>query len=302
MKFSIWPGSAAPYDQIEKLALHAEKTGWDGLWIADHFMPNRDDDNTGPTGEAWTILAALSAKIPRIRLGTLVTGNTYRHPTVLAKQAAQVDIISKGRLVFGLGAGWQENEHRAYGIEYSTVGGRMRRLEEAVQIIKSLFSKERTNFDGEFYTLKEAPLSPKPVQQNGPPLLIGGGGEKVTMRIAAQYADEWNVWGTPTVLAAKGPILEAHATTIGRDINEIQRSAQALVVHSDDPKIIEKALESTHRQMIAGNSEQLCQVIQDYIDAGGSEFILPNFNLGSSLDQQIEAYDQFMEEIARNFK
>ena len=301
MKFSIWPGSASTYDQIESLTKHAEKSGWDGVWIADHFMPNLED-NSGPTGEAWTILAALAATIPNIRLGTLVTGNTYRHPTILAKQAAQVDIISNGRLVFGLGAGWQENEHRAYGIEFSTVGGRMRRLEEAVQIIKSLFSKERTNFDGEFYTLQDAPLSPKPIQQNGPPLLIGGGGEKVTMRIAAQYADEWNVWGTPSILASKGPILEAHAEKLGRDVNEIHRSAQALVVHSDNPDVIEKALKNSERQTIAGNSDQLCAIIQEYINVGVSEFILPNFNLGSSLDQQIEAYDKFKDEVAQHFK
>ena len=101
MKFSIWPGTAAPHRYIVELAQHAEQSGWDGVWVADHFMPNREDDNTGPTAEAWTTLAALAAVVPRVRLGTLVTGNTYRHPAVLAKQAAQVDIISEGRLVLG---------------------------------------------------------------------------------------------------------------------------------------------------------------------------------------------------------
>ena len=238
MRFSIWPGTAAPHQYIVELAQHAEQSGWDGVWVADHFMPNREDDNTGPTAEAWTTLAALAAVVPRVRLGTLVTGNTYRHPAVLAKQAAQVDIISEGRLVLGLGAGWQENEHSAYGIEYSTVGGRLRRLEEAVQIIKGLFNDVHTDFDGRYYQLANAPLAPKSPREGGPPLLIGGGGEKVTMRIAAQYADEWNVWGVPDLLAQKGEVLEHHAEALGRDIGEIGRSAQAIVVHSDDEAVV----------------------------------------------------------------
>lgn len=301
MRFSIWPGTAAPHQYIVELAQHAEQSGWDGVWVADHFMPNREDDNTGPTAEAWTTLAALAAVVPRVRLGTLVTGNTYRHPAVLAKQAAQVDIISEGRLVLGLGAGWQENEHRAYGIEYSTVGGRLRRLEEAVQIIKSLFANEHTDFDGRYYQLANAPLAPKPPREGGPPLLIGGGGEQVTMRIAAQYADEWNVWGTPEVLAAKGQVLERHAEALGRDIGEIERSAQAVVVHSDDEAVVKRALEGPGRATLAGNSEQLQEQMQAYIDAGVDEFIMPNFNLGRN-PQAIEAYDRFLEEVAKPFR
>ncbi len=208
MKFSAWPGSAAPWADILEECKHIEATGWDGIWIADHFMPNRPE-NTGPTQEAWSLLAALAALVPRVRLGTLVTGNTYRHPAVLAKQVAQVDIISGGRVVLGLGAGWQENEHVAYGIPFYTVGGRLRRLEEAVQIIRGLFDNERTTFEGKHYKVKDAPLAPKPVQARLP-ILIGGGGEKVTMRIAAQYADEWNTWGTPEVLAHKSKVLDAH--------------------------------------------------------------------------------------------
>jgi len=301
MKFSIWPGTAAPHRYLVELAQHAEQSGWDGVWVADHFMPNRDDDNTGPTAEVWTTLAALAAVVPRVRLGTLVTGNTYRHPAVLAKQAAQVDIISDGRLVLGLGAGWQENEHRAYGIEYSTVGGRMRRLEEAVQIINSLFNNEHTDFDGRYYQRSNAPPAAKSPREGGPPLLIGGGGEKVTMRIAAQYADEWNVWGTPDLLAAKGEVLERHASNLDRDIGEIKRSAQAIVVHSDDEAVVKQALEGGGRQMIAGNSEQLQEQMQAYIDAGVDEFIMPNFNLGRN-PEAIEAYDRFIEEVAQPFR
>src|SRR5690606_14541808 len=115
MKFSAWPNLSWAWDDFVEMCRHLEQSGWDGLWVADHFMPNQPD-NTGPTGEGWTALAAIAALVPRVRIGTLVTGNTYRHPAVVAKMAAQVDIISGGRLVMGLGAGWQENEHEAYGI------------------------------------------------------------------------------------------------------------------------------------------------------------------------------------------
>ena len=213
MQFSVWPNHPGVWEPLLNFADHVEHSGWDGLWLADHFMPNQED-NSGPTGEAWTALAALAARIPRIRLGTMVTGNTYRHPAVLAKMAAQVDVISDGRLVLGIGSAWQQNEHEAYGIPFYTVGSRLRRLEEAVQVIRSLFTNERTDFSGKFYQITNAPLAPKPLQPHGPSLLIGGGGEKVTMRIAAQYADEWNVWGDPETLRHKISVLEQHCLSL----------------------------------------------------------------------------------------
>ena len=161
MRFSIWPSPASPWSETLATVQHAEATGWDGAWYADHFMPNAAD-NSGPTSECWTTLAALAVAVPRIRIGPLVTGNTYRHPAVLAKMAANVQEISGGRLVLGLGAGWQENEHAAYGIEFSTIGGRLGRLEEACAAIKGLLESERTNLAGRYYTLTDAPLAPKP--------------------------------------------------------------------------------------------------------------------------------------------
>src|SRR5438132_786134 len=150
VKFSAWPGSATAWANLVDECQAVEKLGWDGIWFADHFMPNREE-NLGPTQEVWTLLAGLAAIVPRVRLGSLVTGNTYRNPAVLAKEVAQVDIISGGRAVLGLGAGWQENEHVAYGMPFYTVGQRLRRLEEAVQIIRSLFANDHTNFDGRYY-------------------------------------------------------------------------------------------------------------------------------------------------------
>ncbi|MGD8416552.1 MAG: TIGR03560 family F420-dependent LLM class oxidoreductase, partial [Pseudomonadales bacterium] len=191
MRFSFWPNPSQPFDEVLELCSHAEQTGWDGLWYADHFMPNAED-TSAPWPEAWITLAALGARVPRVRLGTLVTGNTYRHPAVLAKMAATLDHITAGRVVLGLGSGWQENEHMQYGIPFYTVVERLKRLDEACQVIKSLFSETKTTFAGNYYQLEDASLEPKPVQKPLP-LLIGGGGEKMTLKITAKYADEWNV-------------------------------------------------------------------------------------------------------------
>lgn len=300
MKFSAWPGSAAPWADILDEAKHVAATGWDGLWIADHFMPNRPE-NTGPTQEAWTMLAGMASVVPRIRLGTLVTGNTYRNPALLAKQAAQVDIISGGRCVLGIGAGWQQNEHDAYGIPFYTVGGRLRRLEEAVQIMRGLFDNERTDSPGKHYKVHAAPLAPKPVQARLP-ILIGGGGEKVTMRIAAQYADEWNTWGTPDTLAHKVKVLEGHCERLGRDPRSIRRSAQAVVTISEDLAVIERARAGGGFASIIGSLSEVKDQIGRYVEAGVDEFIVPDFNLGREVERRKEGLDRFIRDVAPAFR
>lgn len=299
MKFSVWPGAGGTWPDLVDLCRHAEATGWDGIWFADHFMPNAADVSA-PTAEAWTTVAALAASVQRVRIGTLVTGNTYRHPAVLAKMAAQVDQISGGRAVLGLGAGWQENEHAAYGIPFFTVGGRMRRLEEACQVVKGLFSNARTTFEGRYYQLKDAPLEPKPVQQPLP-LLIGGGGEKVTMRIAAQYADEWNVWGNPGTLKRKGAILDEHCEKLGRDPKTIRRSAQAMLFLGDDLETQERAKNVGPRPVIAGNVAQVQEIVRAYQDAGVDELIVPDFSLGRG-ERKKATLDQFINAVAAPFR
>lgn len=300
MKFSAWPRTSNPWGEVLEEAQHVARTGWHGIWIADHFMPNAQD-NSGPTQECWTVLAALGAAVPALRLGSLVVGNTYRNPALLAKQAAQVDLISGGRLILGLGAGWQENEHTAYGIPYFDVPGRLKRLEEAVQIIRSLLDNDRTTFNGRYYQITDAPLSPKPVQDHLP-ILIGGGGEKVTMRLAAKYADEWNVWGSAELLKAKGAILEQHCENIGRDPDEIKRSTQVLVTISNDQAVVDKARSGGGPANLAGSLEEVRDAIGRYIDAKVDEFILPDFNLGNSLGEREDAYDRFMEDVASLYK
>jgi F420-dependent oxidoreductase-like protein len=202
MRFGIWPTPAQPWDDIREIASHCERTGWDTVYVADHFMPN--GPGTAPLDgdmlECWSVIAALAASVPRIRLAPLVTSVTYRHPAVLANIAAAVDQISHGRLTLGIGAGWQLNEHAAYGIELGPLRERMDRFEEAVQVVRGLLDQPRTTFQGEHFQLQDAPNQPAPVQRRLP-LLIGGGGERRTLRIAARYADEWNAWTTPDLLA-----------------------------------------------------------------------------------------------------
>lgn len=194
-------------------------------WTFDHFYPIFSDP-TGPCLEGWTTLTALAQATERLRVGVLVTGIHYRHPAVLANMASALDIISNGRLELGIGAGWNEEESGAYGIELGTIKERFDRFEEACEILKGLLSQETTTFDGQFYQLKDARNEPKGPQQPHPPFCIGGNGEKRTLKITAKYADHWNfVGGTPAEFARKRDVLAAHCADIGRDPKEITLSA-----------------------------------------------------------------------------
>ena len=295
MRFSFWPTPSLPFEETLALGTHIEQSGWDGMWLADHFMPNAAD-TSAPWPEAWTTLSALAARVPRVRLGTMVSGNTYRHPAVLAKMAATVDHISGGRLVLGLGSGWQENEHEQYGIEFSTVPGRLARLDEACQVIKALFEENKASFNGEFYSLTDASLEPKPVQ-SPLPLLIGGGGEKVTLKITAKYANEWNVWGTVDTLKAKMRILDQHCETVGRDPSDIQRSAVALLFVSDDQTFVNKMKESSRQAVLAGSLEEVKDTVAAYKEAGVNELLVPDFTLGEG-QAKIDQLDRFINDIA----
>jgi F420-dependent oxidoreductase-like protein len=296
MRFGFWPGTGQPWSEILDVAAHAERTGWDSVWIADHFMPNAEDTN-GEMHECWAALGGLAAAVPRVRLGSLVAGNTYRHPAVLAKQAVTTDHISGGRLVLGVGAGWQENEHIAYGIGYSTVRGRLDRLEEACAVITSLLRRESSTFNGMYYQLLDAPLSPKPVTGHLP-LLVGGGGEQRTMRIAARYADEWNTWGDPAHLAAKGVVLDRHCEALKRDPAEIGRSANALLYLSEDESwLAGRRGRDVGRPTITGTPAEVAEIVDAYRKAGVDEIIVPDFNLRDP-SRKRDTMDLFMAEVA----
>ena len=211
-------------------------------WTFDHFYPIFSDP-AGPCLEGWTTLTALAQATERLRVGVLVTGIHYRHPAVLANMASALDIVSGGRLEFGIGAGWNEEESDAYGIELGSIKERFDRFEEACEVLKGLLTQETTTFDGEFYQLKDARNEPKGPQQPHPPFCIGGSGEKRTLRITAKYADHWNfVGGPPEEFARKRDVLAAHCADIGRDPKEITLSAHVrLGADRDYAKVVAEA-------------------------------------------------------------
>jgi F420-dependent oxidoreductase-like protein len=194
-------------------------------WTFDHFYPIFTD-STGPCMEGWITLTALAQATSRVRLGTLVTGIHYRHPAILANMATTLDIVSGGRLEIGLGAGWNEEESGAYGIELGTPGQRSDRFEEACEVLVGLLTNETTTFDGTYYQLSEARNEPKPVQRPHPPICIGGSGERRTLRTAARFAQHWNfVGGTPAEFSQKRDVLHQHCADLGRDPGEILLSS-----------------------------------------------------------------------------
>lgn len=210
-----WPDMLAVWQEADQIEI------FESGWTFDHFYPIRGDHN-GPCMEGWVTLTALAQATTRLRLGNLVSGIHYRHPALLANMAATLDIISGGRLELGIGAGWNEEESGAYGMELGTPSERSDRFEEACEVIIGLLTQESTTFDGKFYQLNDARCEPKPVQKPHPPICIGGGGEKRTLRTTARFAQHWNfVGGTPEEFARKRDILHQHCTDVGRDPSEI---------------------------------------------------------------------------------
>lgn len=224
------------YEDMKRVWLEADTIpSIEHAWLFDHFMPI-NGDTTGPCLEGWSLLSAFAALTSRVRVGLMVTGNTYRHPTILANIGATVDVISGGRLDFGIGAGWNETEHSAYGIPLYTPGERIRRFGEACEIIKRMWTETAPSFEGRYYQIKDAYCEPKPVQKPYPPFVIGGSGEKLTLRIVAQYANIWNCVGNDIEnFKNKSAILDTHCAAIGRDPQTIQRSVQMMVNPTDLP-------------------------------------------------------------------
>jgi F420-dependent oxidoreductase-like protein len=289
---------------------HLERTGWDVACVTDHFMPNTKE-REGAMLEAWSSLSALAALVPRMRVGTIVLGNTYRHPAVVAKMAAQVDVISGGRLLLGMGAGWQQNEHEAYGIPFYTMKERLERLDEACQVIRSLWTERRSNFKGRYYQVSDAPLDPKPVQTPHPELMIGGGGEKVTLKIVARHADHWNVWGGPAVATRKGKILDEHCAAVGRDAKSIIRSVNMALLITDKKADIDQLAKTIETRMgrhaadardtcLAGTPDQIRESLNDLRAAGVSTLFIPT--MFRPVDELRRDLDRFIAEIAPAFR
>ncbi|MEZ5114956.1 MAG: TIGR03560 family F420-dependent LLM class oxidoreductase [Candidatus Nanopelagicales bacterium] len=278
MRFSVWPDLSRPWAEVAAMADYAEASGWDGLYVYDHFMPHTPDDSVidGPVLEGWTVLSALATRTSRLRLGTMVLGNLYRHPAVLASMAATLDHVCDGRLVLGIGAGWQANEHAAYGIPLPPPKERLDRLEEACEVLTALLGPGRTTFDGDHYRLADAVNEPKPVQDKIP-LLVGGRGEKRTMRIAARWADEWNAWTSPETARHKAKVLDQHCADLGRDPATIVRSTQAVLHLDTDPARLPRDLDPHDRiPHVVGTPDRVAKIMAEYRDAGVDEFLVPD--------------------------
>jgi len=270
------------FDRVVENAQAAEKAGFDLFTVMDHFYQIRGiGPETEPMLEAYATLAAVAARTSRIKLSTLVTGVTYRNPALLVKEVTTLDIISKGRAVLGIGAAWNEDEHLGYGFEYPPIGRRMDRLHEAVQIAKLMFTEERPSFTGEYYRIERALNVPRPVQKGGPKILIGGGGERRTLRILAEHGDIGHWFGAPVEeLKRKKGVFEEHCAEVGRDPSEVLLTVGiglAIVENEKQGKAILEALPPERRATSrAVTAEQAAEFLRPYIDAGFGGFTFNN--------------------------
>lgn len=298
MRYSIWPTYERPWDETLALALAAESDGWDGFWYADHYMPNTDDDSVtdGPALECWSVLAAIAATVPRLRIGSLVAPTTVHHPALIAKRAATIDRISGGRLVLGLGAGWQVNEHTAYGIELFAPKERVDRFAEAIEIVRSMLAGGRTTFTGAHFSVADAPCEPGPVQ-SPLPILVGTGSPRM-LRITARFADEWNTWGDPDLVADRVAALRAACEKEGRDPATMGTSAQALVFLVDDAdKANQLRPHLPEGRSLLGGVAELQDAVGRYAQLGIDELIIPDFTLGGSPSERLDTYARIKAEV-----
>jgi F420-dependent oxidoreductase-like protein len=275
-------GPADLFDCVAGLATAAEEAGFDSVWVMDHFYqlpPLGGPDQ--PMLEAYTLLGALAARTRRVQLGTLVTGVTYRNPGILAKIVTTLDVISRGRAILGIGGAWYDVEHHGLGIGYPSDRVRLDMLEEAVQVCRAMFTGDDVSFTGVHYRLDHARNQPRPVQAGGPKIMIGGGGEKRTLRLVARYADKCNVTGDVATLARKIDVLRRHCADVGRDPAEVEVTWMT-------PLILTTSEQNTAevRQMLAaaasaeeiagftvGQPHEIPGLVAGHIDAGADEVI-----------------------------
>jgi F420-dependent oxidoreductase-like protein len=293
-------------ESLKKLATQAEALGFDSFWVMDHL---HQIQNVGqpqePMLDSWTTLAVLSGYTSRIRLGPLVTGNTYRHPSVLAKMGATLDVLSNGRLFMGIGAAWNQEEAVAYGIPWPSTLERLRRLEEAVQVIRKMWTEERATFDGKYYKIREAFCNPKPIQKRHPPILIGGSGEKETLRIVAKYGDACNLFGSPATVTRKLAILREHCARVVRDFESILKTKLGSVMIDKSKEAADKRLAERFKgvpeQMrgefvMYGTPDDVRRQVEAFRQAG-IDYLIVNLEA----QRELEALKLFADEIVKTF-
>lgn len=284
-RFSIQTGQQfAAWPDLVRIWETAERLGYAAAYTYDHFMAVMMDPYD-PCLEAWTTLAALGVRTSRLRVGVLVTGNTYRHPAVLAKMATTVDVITGGRLDFGIGSGWFAPEHEALGIPFGSARERCERLDEALTIIRSLWTERTTTVVGRHYVVKDAIAEPKPVQRPHPPVLIAAGGERRMLRLVARHANAWNAFGSPEVFRHKIAVLAEHCREEGRDPAAIEKSVLVPAAIGDDPAAWEPLVlgyaafhglspEEAARWMLLGSPADVVRQIEGWLAVGVTHFIL----------------------------
>ena len=277
------PQIRSSWAEILEFAQGAEELGFDSLWAIDHFVGIPDP--TDSIFEGWTTMAALATATKRIRLGHQVLCVGFRHPALLAKMAAALDHASGGRLTLGLGAGWNEDEFKAYGLSFPSIGVRLRQLDEALSIIRRLWTEEPVNYFGEEFQVEEAYCRPRPLQDPHPPIMVGGSGERVLLRIVAEHADMWNNLGwAHSLLSHKTEVLHRHCETLKRDPSEIEISQQVLAAIGETETEARVATEKICGELpflsggenliIAGRPAQCIERIQNTIDMGATTLIL----------------------------
>jgi F420-dependent oxidoreductase-like protein len=282
VKFGITlPQFGASWTEAKEIALLADEMGIDSVWAADHFLGVGGDDPL----EAWTEMSAVAAITQRVEVGFLVLCNNYRSPALLAKMAATFDHISDGRLILGYGAGWFDQEYEAYGYEFPNIRTRLDQLEEAIEILKKMWTEDATTFHGFHYHVENARCLPKPARKPHPPILIGGGGEKVLLRLVARFADIWNNMGIHhRDVTTKLAILKAHCEKVGRDAAEIEISQQTLGAIGSSKEEARRNTEALHNELgflsgapelcLTGTPDELVARIKRNVDLGITTFII----------------------------
>lgn len=300
MRFSYWASLDNSWDDVVDGVRHAEQAGWDGVYLADHFMNGSGVAPVEtPTLECTAALSALAVLTERVRLASLVFGITYRHPAVLANWAITTDHVSDGRLLLGLGAGWQQNEHDQYGIRLGPPGERVDRFAEALTVIRGLLDEPATTLAGDHYVLTDAIAEPKSVQHHLP-LLIGGKGDRM-LGLVARFADEWNMWSTPDTIAERRTVLDQRCEAIGRDPSEIETSTQALFFPMDDDDGAADLEGALPRPVVAGTPGRMAATVAGWAEAGVDEVIVPDFTLGVG-PQRADALDLLHDEVFAAFR
>lgn len=261
--------TASQWGVMRDLAAHADAGPWDSLWVYDHFhtVPVPTDE---ATHEAWTLMAAYAATTSRIKLGQMCTAMSYRNPVYLAKVAATTDIISGGRVQMGIGGGWYEHEWRAYGYGFPSAGVRLKRLDEGVQIMRDAWRDGRVSFSGKEYQVDDAIVAPKPLQDGGPPLWIAGGGEKVTLKVAAKYARYTNFTSEPDGFAHKSAVLEEHCRNVGTDFGSIVRSANVNAVVGDSDADVADRIERIRARQVTKAAPEVVEAMLNTVTSPDS--------------------------------